>query len=60
MKDDPEFAAEFKDLIMENRWDATELDDLYYGQTLYGWELVKEDTNTDYQEMIKLGIIKTI
>ena len=31
--------------------------DAYYGITLYGWELVKENADGDYTEMIELGII---
>jgi len=31
--------------------------DAYYGITLYGWELVKENAEGDYTEMIDLGII---
>jgi hypothetical protein len=31
--------------------------DAYYGITLYGWELVKENAEGDYNEMIELGII---
>ncbi|MBT2759971.1 hypothetical protein [Paenibacillus sp. ISL-20] len=30
-----------------------ELDDLYYGLTLYGWELIKEDVKPDVLKMIK-------
>jgi len=37
-----------------------ELQDLYYGVTLYGWKLLKENIKTDYSELIKLNIIKTI
>lgn len=34
-----------------------ELTDLYYGKTLYGWEVIKEDVNVkDYKELIELGI----
>jgi len=32
-------------------------DDAYYGITLYGWELVKENVSSDYTEMIKLVVI---
>ena len=34
--------------------------DLYYGATLYGWELVKENVDFDLNNVIKLGIIKEI
>lgn len=32
--------------------------DAYYGIELLGWELVKENTEVDYTEMIDLGIIE--
>lgn len=31
--------------------------DAYYGITLYGWELLKENVTTDYSELIELGVI---
>lgn len=31
--------------------------DAYYGITLHGWELIEEDTKTDYTKMIHLGIV---
>jgi len=31
--------------------------DAYYGITLYGWELVKENVDGNYTEMVELGII---
>jgi hypothetical protein len=38
-----------------------EIDDLYYGVTLHGWELVKEDVEIkDFEEAINLNIIKHI
>lgn len=37
-----------------------DFDDAYYGITLYGWELVKENADGDYTEMIELEIIKQI
>lgn len=30
--------------------------DAYYGITLYGWELIKENIHSDYSQMIDLGI----
>jgi hypothetical protein len=36
------------------------LTDLYYGKTLYGWELIKENPTTDFSELIELGIVKNI
>jgi hypothetical protein len=32
-------------------------DDLYYGKTLLGWSLVKENVINDYSELIQLGVI---
>jgi len=32
-----------------------EYNDLYYGLTVVGWELLKEDVKTDYSELIELG-----
>ncbi len=34
-------------------------DDLYYGLTVVGWELLKEDVKTDYSELIELGQVFT-
>lgn len=31
--------------------------DAFYGITLFGWSLLKENVNTDYSELIDLGII---
>ncbi len=39
--------------------DDANFDDLYYGKTYYGWEIVKEAVNVELLvESIKLGIIK--
>ncbi len=35
----------------------TDFSDLYYGLTLYGWELVKENVGTDFDHLIKLGMV---
>lgn len=41
--------------------DEFDYSDAYYGITLYGWELMKEDIVVeDFREMIDLGIIKEI
>jgi len=41
--------------------DEADFDDLYYGKTLYGWEIVKEDVNVEsLAGAIKLGIVKEI
>ena len=37
-----------------------EYNDLYYGLTYYGWELVKENVDFVNAEMITLGIVKQI
>ena len=34
-----------------------EFNDLYYGLTLYGWTLQKENPVTDFNELIELGIV---
>lgn len=31
--------------------------DAYYGITLYGWTLIKQDVSTDFKEMIELGVV---
>ena len=31
--------------------------DAYYGITLFGWSLLKENVNTNYSELIELGIV---
>jgi hypothetical protein len=36
---------------------SVDFSDAYYGITLYGWELLKENVVTDYSELIELGII---
>lgn len=40
--------------------DEEDFSDAYYGITLYGWELVKENIQSDYSELIELGIIKQL
>lgn len=43
-----------KGLIFDEDYEPS---DLYYGATLYGWELIKEDVDVSYyQELIDLGI----
>ena len=34
-------------------------DDFQFGITLYGWELLKENINSDYTELIELGVVFT-
>lgn len=34
--------------------------DAYYGITLFGWELLKEDVKTDYSELKELGIVYAV
>lgn len=31
--------------------------DAYYGNTIYGWKLLKENPITDFSELIDLGIV---
>lgn len=37
--------------------DDYDYSDSYYGITLFGWNLLKENVNTDYLELIELGIV---
>lgn len=37
--------------------DTVDFSDTYYGLTLYGWELVKESTIGDYNELIESGLV---
>ena len=37
--------------------DDYDFSDAYYGITLLGWKLLKENVNTDYSELIDLGIV---
>lgn len=37
--------------------DNVDICNVYYGNTLYGWEMVKENVTTDYSELIELGEI---
>jgi len=34
--------------------------DAYYGITLYGWECVDEDVSSEYDLLVKLGVVKII
>ncbi len=51
----------FKDrmLRMEGEIDDDTIDfsDAYYGITLYGWELAKENVTSDYTELIECGLV---
>lgn len=51
----------FREKIMRIRGDMNDEDydysDAYYGITLYGWELVKENIEFDLSNIIKLGVI---
>lgn len=55
---DPE---NFKDRMLRLKGEINDDDydfsGAYYGITLYGWELLKGNINTDYSELIELGII---
>ncbi len=37
--------------------DSIDFSDSYYGITLLGWELLKENVTTDYSELIELGVV---
>jgi hypothetical protein len=37
--------------------DSVDFSDSYYGITLLGWELLKENVATDYSELIELGVV---
>jgi hypothetical protein len=52
-----DFKSRMLRLKGEDNDDEVELNDLYYGETLYGWELLKENTSADYSELIELGIV---
>lgn len=39
--------------------DDNNLEDAYYGITLYGWGLLKENVDSDYSDLIDSGIIYT-
>ena len=51
----------FKEKIIRIKGDMNDEDydysDAYYGITLYGWELVKENIDFDLSNVIELGII---
>lgn len=34
--------------------------DAYYGITLFGWSLLKENVTTDYSELIELGVMHIV
>ena len=59
--DDEDCPELFKDRMfrLKGEIDDSPVDfsDAYYGITLYGWELLKEDVVTDYFELIELGLI---
>lgn len=61
ISDDEDHLEGFKSRMLrlkgEVNDDSVELSDLYYGRTLYGWELIVENTKTDYSELISLGFI---
>lgn len=51
----------FKDRMLRLKGDINDDDvdfsNAYYGVTLYGWELIKENTTIDYSEFIEMGIV---
>ena len=52
----------FKEKILRLKGEMNDEDnnfsDAYYGITLYGWELVTEDTTIDFTELIALDVVK--
>jgi len=54
----------FREKILRLKGEMNEEDydysDAYYGITLYGWELIKENLNDNFEELIKLGVIDII
>lgn len=40
--------------------DTIDFSDAYYGLTLYGWELLKENVTGDYSELIEMELIYQI
>jgi hypothetical protein len=52
----------FKEKILRLKGEMNDDDydysDAYYGITLYGWELVKENLASDYSELIALNVFK--
>jgi hypothetical protein len=55
------YGVKFKDNIISIKGELNSEDvdwsDAYYGITIYGWELLKENVTTDYSELIDLKII---
>ena len=43
-----------KGLLNDENYEIT---DTYYGVTLIGWSLVKENVETDYSELLELGLM---
>ena len=54
-------AVSYKDFILKNHGDDKDeslFDDLYYGQTTYYWELIKENiSDEDINKLIELNIL---
>lgn len=57
-----EETATHRESVIKNQGELEEeqyLNDLYYGVTLYGWEIIAEDVDIkDFQKSIELGIIR--
>jgi hypothetical protein len=53
--------VDFKQKMLDNNGQIDDPDydysDAYYGITLYGWRLLKENVTTDYQELKNLSIL---
>lgn len=55
--DDETFKEKILRLKGDIEDDTVDFSNSYYGITLYGWELLKENITTDYTELIQLGIV---
>jgi len=55
--DDAEFKQKIISIKGEMFDDEYDYSDSYYGITLLGWELVKENTLSDYTELFDAGVV---
>lgn len=56
-EDDGEFKQKIISLKGEMNDDDYDFSDSFYGITLLGWELVKENALGDYSELIEAGVV---
>jgi len=53
----------YKDYLVKIKgemYSEPDLDDLFYGRTLFGWKMIQQDYNDDCASLIELGVISTI